>query len=162
MLRELELMKVLSENAHVLRLLAFVDPQDQPPVLVLEFCANGNLQAFLRSHLSTFKHSVTSADEALQSDMYLNTNLTLRDLISFCWQISDGMMFIASKGYVHRDLAARNVLVTASRSVKVADFGLCRFTDEAVYTAHLGSKMPIKWMSPESLKRAEFNEKTDV
>ena len=44
---------------------------------------------------------------------------------------------------------------------KVADFGLCRYTQEALYTTK-GGKLPIKWMAIEALKQAEFTSKSDV
>lgn len=43
-----------------------------------------------------------------------------------------------------RDLAARNCLVGDNNIVKVADFGLARLIKEDTYTAHVGSKFPIK------------------
>lgn len=46
--------------------------------------------------------------------------------------------------------------------LKIADFGLCRYSNDALYTAHLDSKLPIKWMALESLERAEFTTKSDV
>ncbi|KAH7718247.1 Protein F09A5.2 [Aphelenchoides avenae] len=160
--REIEVMKALSHNPHVLRLVAFVGAHGTTPMLVLEYCANGNLQAFLQARMSNAKRTAVEANESPAHIVYLDTNVTLRDLISFCWQISDGMVFVASKGFVHRDLAARNVLVTNSLMLKIADFGLCRYSNDALYTAHLDSKLPIKWMALESLERAEFTTKSDV
>lgn len=59
--------------------------------------------------------------------------------------------FLSAKGYVHRDLAARNVLLTAHLVAKVSDFGLCRFTNEELYTSSKEGKMPLKWTAPEAL-----------
>ena len=53
---------------------------------------------------------------------------------------------------VHRDLAARNVLVCADGVVKIADFGLARnLSDSEYYRKNSDGKLPVKWMSPESL-----------
>ena len=48
-------------------------------------------------------------------------------------------------------------------SIKVADFGLTRNIYESdYYIKRLNTKIPIKWMSPESLHDRVSNEKTDV
>jgi serine/threonine protein kinase len=44
--------------------------------------------------------------------------LSSRDLLSLAWQISDGMVYLSSHGYVHRDLAARNVVVDECLNAK--------------------------------------------
>lgn len=61
-----------------------------------------------------------------------------------------------------RDIAARNVLVSAHRCVKLADFGLSRWVqDQSYYKASKG-KLPIKWMSPESINFRRFTTASDV
>ena len=52
------------------------------------------------------------------------------------------MEYLETKNYVHRDLRAANILVGENNVVKVADFGLARFTDsetDTVYMAHEGT-----------------------
>lgn len=73
------------------------------------------------------------------------------------------MAFVAEKGYVHLDLAARNVLLGANNSVKVADFGLANLMDEnRTFFLPPGTKLPMKWMSTESMDRRIFSEASDV
>lgn len=45
---------------------------------------------------------------------------------------------------------------------KVADFGLCRYTNAELYNAYQEAGMPVRWMSPEALKKAEFSIASDV
>lgn len=49
-------------------------------------------------------------------------------------------------------------------NVKVADFGLSRDIYETAYyeAKNKGTKLPVKWMAPESLSNGIFNEQTDV
>uniref|UniRef100_A0A915C369 Protein kinase domain-containing protein n=1 Tax=Parascaris univalens TaxID=6257 RepID=A0A915C369_PARUN len=48
-----------------------------------------------------------------------------------------------------------------SRFVLIGDFGLCRYTDQALYNTQ-GGRLPIKWMAIESLKWYEYTTKSDV
>ena len=72
--------------------------------------------------------------------------------------------YLASKKVVHRDLAARNVLVAKGSVAKVADFGLSRSVgyDTQIYQAQVQRKLPLKWMSPESIIDHVFTNKSDV
>ena len=81
---------------------------------------------------------------------------------------------------VHRDLAARNVLVATGKVCKVSDFGLTRdvYIDETYWKKtegkcrkskrinqaylYLVSPVPVKWMSPESLRDHLYTSKSDV
>ena len=65
-----------------------------------------------------------------------------------------------SKGVLHRDLACRNILVGDNELLKICDFGLAKETLE--YTSALKTRLPIRWMAPETFLRGEFSEKSDV
>lgn len=53
---------------------------------------------------------------------------------------------------MHRDLALRNVLLTKNYVVKIADFGLSRYTQDERYIKHSNSSaLPFKWLPLEAL-----------
>lgn len=70
--------------------------------------------------------------------------------------------FLSSHGYIHRDVAARNVLLTSKLAAKIADFGLCRFTDGELYVTYQEAGLPTRWMALEALKDATFSTLSDV
>uniref|UniRef100_A0AC35G6W0 Protein kinase domain-containing protein n=1 Tax=Panagrolaimus sp. PS1159 TaxID=55785 RepID=A0AC35G6W0_9BILA len=126
------------------------------PLLIVEYCANGDLLTLLRRHKDYILVD-PEADCPAQADFCLS----IKDLLSFSWQISDGLVYLSSKNFIHRDIACRNVLITKRMVAKISDFGLCRYSQEALYTTKVG-KLPIKWMAIEALKLAEFTSKSDV
>jgi focal adhesion kinase 1 len=54
------------------------------------------------------------------------------------------------------------VLVSAHNCVKLADFGLSRWVEDQSYYKASKGKLPIKWMSPESINFRRFTTASDV
>uniref|UniRef100_A0A914UQW6 Protein kinase domain-containing protein n=1 Tax=Plectus sambesii TaxID=2011161 RepID=A0A914UQW6_9BILA len=75
--------------------------------------------------------------------------VTTSDLLSFAYQIANGMEFLHSKEVVHRDLALRNILLTFHYIVKIGDFGLSRQTISGSYQKCHNPLLPVKWTAPE-------------
>jgi serine/threonine protein kinase len=89
----LELMKEATvtaqfQNPHVVMIIGVVTVGN-PLMLVIQLCENGSLNSFLKEEKRSPQLKVT-----------------------FSLDISSGMKYLISLGFIHRDLAARNVLVS--------------------------------------------------
>ncbi|XP_062376526.1 KIT proto-oncogene, receptor tyrosine kinase b [Sardina pilchardus] len=90
-------------------------------------------------------------------------SLDTEDLLSFSYQVAKGMDFLTSKNCIHRDLAARNILLTKGRVAKICDFGLARdIASDSNYVLRGNARLPVKWMSPESLFEGIYTFESDV
>uniref|UniRef100_A0A8R1E4E9 Protein kinase domain-containing protein n=1 Tax=Caenorhabditis japonica TaxID=281687 RepID=A0A8R1E4E9_CAEJA len=110
----------------------------QPLMLVMELVSGGDLKKYVKT----------------------TANLSHRQIVTFALDIARGMKHLSSKKVIHRDLAARNCLITKALQVKISDFGLSVQGNEII-VKNL-KKAPIRWLSPETLSKGMFNERTDV
>ncbi|KAK7351146.1 hypothetical protein VNO77_10376 [Canavalia gladiata] len=76
---------------------------------------------------------------------------TLRDsqVSSYTRQILHGLKYLHDRNVVHRDIKCANILVDASGSVKLADFGLAKATKMNDVKSFKGTAF---WMAPEVVK----------
>ncbi|KAH7708917.1 hypothetical protein AAVH_23822 [Aphelenchoides avenae] len=163
MWQEIMLMYNISGHRHILRILGHTFVFDTP-VPVLECCKGGDLRTYLRRKLKGQSEIAVTVGLGENENIRLGVDFTptLADLMSFCWQICDGMVYLSSKGFIHRDLAARNILLDERLIVKIADFGLCRYLNHDYYSANRDKEVPIRCSAPEALKRAHFTFESDV
>ncbi|XP_058256957.1 insulin-like growth factor 1b receptor [Hemibagrus wyckioides] len=134
---------------HVVRLLGVVS-QGQPTLVIMELMTQGDLKSYLR----TLRSSKNTTSLPLPP---------LKKMIQMAGEIADGMAYLNANKFVHRDLAARNCMVAEDFTVKIGDFGMTRDIYETDYYRKGGKGLlPVRWMSPESLKDGVFTTMSDV
>ncbi|PRP73711.1 tyrosine-protein kinase Fps85D-like, partial [Planoprotostelium fungivorum] len=133
---EIALLKGLN-HPNVVRLLG-VTMHDDRVLMVLEFVECGSLDNYLRKS---------------------HRELTDNNLISMCFDIVKGMIYLQSKGVIHRDLAARNMLIDSTKHVKISDFGMSR---QRSYYEASSKIIPFRWSPPETIRSHVSSYETDV
>ncbi|XP_021169115.2 protein-tyrosine kinase 2-beta [Fundulus heteroclitus] len=137
-LSEADLMKNL-DHPHIVRLIGVIEVD--PVWIVMELYEHGELGNYL------------------VEQQYI---LTTAQLTQYCLQICKALAYLEGLNMVHRDIAVRNILVASAECVKLGDFGLSRYIDEQEYYKASVSRLPIKWMAPESINFRRFTSSSDV
>ncbi|XP_050161865.1 protein-tyrosine kinase 2-beta isoform X4 [Myiozetetes cayanensis] len=137
-LREAVLMKKL-DHPHIVRLIGIAE--DEPTWIVMELYPYGELGRYLEQNRPC---------------------LAVPTLVLYALQVSKAMAYLEAMSCVHRDIAVRNILVASPDCVKLGDFGLSRYIEDEEYYKASVSRLPIKWMSPESINFRRFTTASDV
>ncbi|XP_030622984.1 vascular endothelial growth factor receptor 1 [Chanos chanos] len=178
LMTELKILNHIGHHLNVVNLLGACTKPGGPLMLIVEYCKYGNLSAYLKSkrevyrvngdqekHESCLVHERFSPGFGKEGDtLSISVKpLLLEDLISYSFQVARGMEFLASRKCIHRDLAARNVLLSENNVVKICDFGLARDVyKDPDYVRKGDARLPLKWMSPESIFDKVFTTQSDV
>lgn len=156
LVQEMEVMKVIGSHKNIINLLGCCT-QNGPLLVIVVYAPHGNLRDFLRE-----RRPPVRSREGYERPVATRP-LTLKDLISFSYQVVRGMEYLATKNCIHRDLAARNVLVAENYVLKIADFGLTRNLQNIdYYKKTTDGRLPVKWMAPEALFDKKYTSKSDV
>ncbi|KFV15465.1 Protein-tyrosine kinase 2-beta, partial [Tauraco erythrolophus] len=137
-LSEAVLMKKL-DHPHIVKLIGIAE--EEPTWIIMELYPYGELGQYLEQN----KHC-----------------LAVPILILYALQISKALAYLEAINCVHRDIAVRNVLVASPECVKLGDFGLSRYIEDEEYYKASVTRLPIKWMSPESINFRRFTTASDV
>ncbi|GMS80247.1 hypothetical protein PENTCL1PPCAC_2422, partial [Pristionchus entomophagus] len=130
-----------------------INTEADPYYFIMEYMRGGSLESFLRMY---------------RNGKFSNVKITMNmgDFYKMAVDVAAGCEYLESNHYVHRDIAARNCLLTTrteGRIVKLADFGMARDVYNVdSYQKNGRSKIPVKWMPPESYMDGEFTSKADV
>ncbi|KHN74182.1 Tyrosine-protein kinase Fps85D [Toxocara canis] len=114
--------------------------EHEPLMIIMEFITGGALDEYLR-----------------KNGKYVDLE---EKLANMCAGASWGIEYLHYKNCIHRVIAARNCLYTNRRSVKISDFGLSRKGN--TYQLTTAKKLPIRWLSPETLSSGLYTQKSDV
>ncbi|XP_075940638.1 protein tyrosine kinase 2 beta, b isoform X1 [Anarhichas minor] len=135
---EAVIMKNLNHQ-HIVKLIGIIE--DDPVWIVMELYQHGELGNYLSENQNTM------------------TNITL---VLYSLQICKALVYLEGVNMVHRDIAVRNILVASPDCVKLGDFGLSRYIEDEEYYKASVTRLPIKWMAPESINFRRFTTASDV
>uniref|UniRef100_A0AAY4AC54 receptor protein-tyrosine kinase n=1 Tax=Denticeps clupeoides TaxID=299321 RepID=A0AAY4AC54_9TELE len=187
LMSELKVLSYIGNHVNIVNLMGACT-LGGPLLVITEYCCYGDLLNFLRRKRDEFfslktgdgyYKNILSQPQPLRdgndngympmrsyqrkSNLSDDLSLDTEDLLSFSYQVARGMEFLTSKNCIHRDLAARNVLLTQGRVTKICDFGLARdITTDSSYVLKGNARLPVKWMSPESLFECVYTFESDV
>jgi eukaryotic-like serine/threonine-protein kinase len=102
------------------------------------------------------------AGPSLQQKLDATGPLALAEILHIGRQIADGLAAAHSRGLLHRDIKPSNVLLDASGTARVADFGLARAADDAGNArSRRIAETPI-YMAPEQAKGETIDQRADL
>ncbi|XP_051051441.1 protein-tyrosine kinase 2-beta isoform X2 [Phodopus roborovskii] len=127
------------DHPHIVKLIGIIE--EEPTWIIMELYPYGELGHYLERNKNTLK---------------------VPTLVLYSLQICKAMAYLESISCVHRDIAVRNILVASPECVKLGDFGLSRYIEDEDYYKASVTRLPIKWMSPESINFRRFTTASDV
>ncbi|KAM6915125.1 protein tyrosine kinase 2 beta, b [Xenentodon cancila] len=137
-MKEAVIMKNL-KHPHIVTLIGIIE--EDPVWIIMELYQYGELANYLIQN---------------------QNKLTNTTLLLFSLQICKALVYLEGVNVVHRDIAVRNVLVASPDCVKLGDFGLSRYIEDEEYYKASVTRLPIKWMAPESINFRRFTPASDV
>jgi serine/threonine protein kinase len=111
-------------------------------ILATEFMCNGTVE-------DLFVHSRQRVAPSLLARMIFGS--------------ANGLSYLHRNQIIHGDFAARNIMIDATWTPRLADFGLSRILAVNEQSQETASDAgPIRWLPPEALENRTYSFKTDV
>uniref|UniRef100_A0A673LRN0 receptor protein-tyrosine kinase n=1 Tax=Sinocyclocheilus rhinocerous TaxID=307959 RepID=A0A673LRN0_9TELE len=178
LMSELKILNYIGPHENIVNLLGACT-QGGPMLMITEYCCHGDLLNFLRQRAETFVNNVFGVQSFPEdSNLYKNVAVqknnwtgyvnvsSMTNYKEFIYSVFFGTLSFSNAVYdqcIHRDLAARNILVADCRVVKICDFGLARdIMNDLNYVVKGNARLPVKWMSPESIFECLYTVQSDV
>jgi serine/threonine protein kinase len=89
-------------------------------------------------------------------------SLSLRDAVSLCTQVADGLDALHAAGLIHRDVKPGNILLDDDGHAYITDFGLRKDREASVLTRPGQALGSMDYMSPEQIRGEEVTGQADV
>ncbi|EPY74742.1 vascular endothelial growth factor receptor 1 [Camelus ferus] len=190
LMTELKILTHIGHHLNVVNLLGACTKQGGPLMVIVEYCKYGNLSNYLKSkralfflnkdaalHMEPKKEkmepdleqdkkqrldSVTSSESFASSGFQEDKSLSDVEEEEEC-RVTITTHALVCPDCIHRDLAARNILLSENNVVKICDFGLARdIYKNPDYVRKGDTRLPLKWMAPESIFDKIYSTKSDV
>ena len=134
-------------------------------ILVIKECENKYLIKF---HGSYFKEGelwlvMEYCNGGSVSDIIKSTKKPLNEdqISGILKQVLRGLDYMHRNRKIHRDVKAGNILLNSQGQAKLGDFGVCAELSTTISKKTTRAGSPF-WMSPEVIKKSEYNKKTDI
>lgn len=88
--------------------------------------------------------------------------ITWNDAVYFTSQILRALQHAHDRGIVHRDIKPQNIMLLPNGQIKVADFGIARFSRSETKTMTENAIGSVHYISPEQAKGEFTDERTDI
>ena len=99
--------------------------------------------------------------ETLQEKMERGP-LEITEAINFVIQVAQGLASVHENGMIHRDIKPANIMLTEKNDIKILDFGLAKLDYKVGLTSPGTTLGTLVYMSPEQLKGATLDQRTDL
>ena len=127
------------EHTHIVRVFDY-DQIDGVSFIVMEYIDGTTLDRLLRDQRA----------------------FTLDEIVSIFRQLLSALGYAHENGVIHRDIKPSNIMLTGSGEVKIADFGIAKVAGAAKLTRTGTGAGSLLYMSPEQIKGANIDNRSDI
>ena len=85
-----------------------------------------------------------------------------KEAVHFVGQILQALQHAHDKGIVHQDIKPQNIMLLSDGTIKVADFGIARFSRSDIDTTSENAIGSVHYISPEQARGEVTDEKADI